>query len=427
VRTTSWDWSGERTDLHDVLSVLWAAQLRVSEIASMQIASMLNAFSGIDSEIYARILIFSQPGLFDKPMSVRERFALLGEASISAHKLIEAVFDVDSRGSTELSTDNREWSPNSEWIEPVRRSLRLKKDLDYEFGSRAPLRWNVFTSLRRGVSVADIGRDAMARLRERFSSFQPAIADGVRSRVFRTDLLVNAVPFESIRKAERMFRILQDEAASAICIPTDSHSIFLGRFSIVTIANEGGQAAFGKERILVESRRKKEAAVFLPDARCVWSDDIDDGRFEELVSALLEEERGVHWVRQVGATREPDDGRDLMVEWFLPPTVDRVLRVQENEPLTERHEILVQIKVRERGVGRHDLAGIRDTVEHYGCSGLLVVAFPRVTTTLFNHLHELRKRGAWRVDWWGQAELELRLRRLPDIAARFADLVRLER
>jgi hypothetical protein len=31
VRTSSWDYSGERTDLHDLFSLLWAAALRVFE------------------------------------------------------------------------------------------------------------------------------------------------------------------------------------------------------------------------------------------------------------------------------------------------------------------------------------------------------------------------------------------------------------
>lgn len=427
VRTTSWEWPGERTDLHDVFSLLWAAQLRVFEIGSVQLASMQNAFSRIESEIYARILIFGQAGLLAEPVGVRDRFAMLGEASVAAHKLIKDVFAVDSRGSTDLSCDSRAWSTDLNWIEAVRTNLGLEEGHDYEVGSRAPLRWNVFSSLDRGITVAEIGRDSMARLREGFNSFRPVVAEGVESRLFRTDRLVNAVEFGVIEKAGELLRIVNDDPASTICVPTDSHAIFLGNSSIIGIANSGGQAAFGKERLLVEARREKEAAVFLPDAQCIWEDNLNDARFEDLVRALLEQERGIHWVRQVGATREADDGRDLMAEWFLPPRVERIIRGGDNDLLTERHEVLVQIKVRNRGVNRHDLAGIRDTIEHYGCSGLLLVAFPRVTTTLFNHLHELRRRSTWRVDWWGQAEIELRLRKHPEIAARFPDLVRLKR
>ncbi len=62
VRTTSWEFNGERTDLHDLFSVLWAAALRTREFASVRLVTVLNGFSGIDSEIYARMLLLDQPG-----------------------------------------------------------------------------------------------------------------------------------------------------------------------------------------------------------------------------------------------------------------------------------------------------------------------------------------------------------------------------
>lgn len=427
VRTSSWEWSGERTDIHDIFSLLWAAQLRIEEIASTQLVSILNAFSRIESEIYARLLIFSQPGHFADPMTVRERFALLGAESIAANALVQDVFGVDSSGSPELAFADDEWLPDPGWIEPVRKYLRLRKGRGYEVRSREPFRWNVFTSLNRGISVGDFGSDATSRLRERFSAFRPAIADGVGRRVFRTERLVNAVSFDTLKKAERLFGFVGDDAASSICIPLDSHTIFLGRRAMISLAEPGGSAAFADERLCIEARQEKEADVFLQDARCVWAKKIDDGRFEDLVRALIETERGVHWIRQVGATREADDGRDFIVEWSLPPGSSRTLRRGESEVLTERRDVLVQVKVRESGVGRHHMGGLRDTVEHHQCSGLLVVAYPRVTTSLFNHLHDLRRRSYWWVDWWGQAEIEVRLRLHPEIARRFDDLVQLVR
>jgi hypothetical protein len=71
VRTTSWEYDGERTDLHDLLSLLWAASLRVREAASVRLVTMLNDFTGIESEIYARYLTLDQSGTLPQVRSFR--------------------------------------------------------------------------------------------------------------------------------------------------------------------------------------------------------------------------------------------------------------------------------------------------------------------------------------------------------------------
>jgi hypothetical protein len=171
------------------------------------------------------------------------------------------------------------------------------------------------------------------------------------------------------------------------------------------------------------SKKCASARAFAP----LTEDHLDDARFEALVGELLTRERGMHWVRQVGATREADDGRDFLAEWSVPPVGLHVGGLSDGQtPLYERRYVVIQVKLRSRGVSRGDLPGLRDTVEHYQGSGLLVVAFPQVTTTLLDHLNELRRRGSFRVDWWGRAEIDQRLRRHPEITVRYPDLVRLQ-
>ncbi|MET4448503.1 hypothetical protein ABIB75_006813 [Bradyrhizobium sp. GM2.2] len=203
-----------------------------------------------------------------------------------------------------------------------------------------------------------------------------------------------------------------------LIIPVDSHLIAIGERSLAAVRSWSVRNSYDAAHDELTSRRVNEAELLHGDHLCRWSEVIDDGRFELLVYDLLAVERGVHRVRQVGAAREPDDGRDLMVEWATAP--DRGGNTWKDKTglrLSATRNIVVQVKVRQRGVNRGDLPGLRDTLEHYRCDGLLIVGYPRITVPLMNHLDELRRKGGWWVDWWGRSELEERLRRHPELAA----------
>lgn len=136
----------------------------------------------------------------------------------------------------------------------------------------------------------------------------------------------------------------------------------------------------------------------------------------------------MHWVRQVGATREPDDGRDFLAEWSAPPIGLTTEGVADGMvPPNPRQRILIQVKARARGVGRSDLPGLRDTIEHHGASGMLIVGYPNLTVQLMDHLDRMRRAGHFWIDWWGRAELDRRVRARPEVASRYSDLLTLRR
>lgn len=428
VRTTSWTWDGERTDLHDILSLIWAVALRVRDVASVQLISELG-FAGIPSEIYARLLVLRQPGAIGPPREKREYFAALGAESIFADELFRDLFGLPAVGPRE-DMHGATYQPEPEWVGAILKRLRLKGATGYEFRVRPSTGWRVFTSIKRGATVAEFGFEVMTRLRAFVVTMAARAVDGVENRAFRTEYLANAVPHDRLKAAEELLSFVDgtEGEGDRLVVPLDSHVIVLGRTSLVALEAWCGRESFEAEGLLVQTRRDMEAEVFLSDAQCVWEDEIDDVRFESLVLELLQREPGMHWVRQVGATREGDDGRDFMAEWTVPPTGNSVTGVlQSGGPLYETRNVMVQAKVRSRGVSRSDVSNIRDTIEHYSCTGFLLVAFPRVTSKLFDHLLAMRQRGSTWVDWWQQSEIEARLRRHPDITARYRDVVRLVR
>ncbi len=426
VRTSSSSWDGERTDLHDLLSLLLAMLLRVREIASVQLISELNAFSGIDSEIYSRLVVLRQEGLVAS-LKGRSYLELLSAQSHAAHDMVLDIFGIPAAGPRDWRDGEANYKIQPPWLDAVRKRLRLNTSEGWEFNHRKTLGTNVFTSISRGVSIAEIGADRIAKLRKWLINFRPASAEGMTRTSFRSDLLVNAVSNSRLKQAAALLAMIEAEKEPLAVIPFDSHFILIGMTTFVALADPCGFEAFHSERVATEMRRNAEAEVFLPDADVQWAESIDDVRFEALIGELLAQERGVLRIRQVGATREADDGRDFLAEWRLPPHGLTAAGITDGAPLLEQRDVIVQVKIRRQGVGRSHLPGLRDTMEHYRCTGLLVVAFPNVTTTLGDHLAELRRKGDYWIDWWGKVEIEQRVRRFPDIAARYRDLLMLRR
>jgi hypothetical protein len=425
VRTSSWEFDGERTDLHDLLSLFWAAALRTREVASARLVTVLNGFSGIDSEIYARLIVLDQLGSLQECNSLKGRAGALSAESLYMFNLLIAAFGKPD--GINLPIEEVSWpSPEPQWLTRVRKRLRLANDNDYEVRQRTYPKWSYFGSNKRGVSLAEIDSEAAMRLRGAFAQFQPLSVSGVDTILYRSARLSNAAHNNALRQLAWLIGQVDGDAQPPLILPVDSHVIGIGRRSVAAVRVWCGRDQFDAAYDQLAERRADEASLFNSDHVCQWSEAIDDGRFEQMIGELLTVERGVFWVRQVGATHEPDDGRDFLVEWLTPP--DRsgnAWRERSDLNLSVTRQILVQVKLRRSGVGRSELPGLRDTLEHHRCDGLLVVAFPRITATLVDHLNELRRRGAWWIDWWGRTELEARLRRHPEIAARYPDIIRL--
>ncbi|WBO23211.1 hypothetical protein [Sphingomonas abietis] len=425
VRTTSWEWDGERTDLHDVFSLLWGMNLRVRDVTSVGLLTELNPAIDIDSEVYARLLVPLQAGTLSA-LESKEYFKALGRESFAVHDLAQAVL-----GLMPLEDPSRAagatYKPEPRWMSAVKRNLRLPDWREYEFRRRTAPDWRAFTSTRRGVSVVELGRRKMDVLRDAFSSYRPRTADAADHLAFRTDALVNAVPNATMRRAFRLLAAVEGETRGPVTIPFESHVVVLGRKTFVALRQPCGAGVFEQSRTVAETERVARDDVFLRTETYTWRTPLDPSRFEELVGEILEREPGMHFIRQIGATNEPDDGRDFMAEWTVPPSGAVVEGVTDGMPLMQRRHVLVQVKIRGRGVSKQDMPDIRDTLEHHRCSGLMLVAFPNITAQFANRLLALRRSGRFWIDWWQRGQIEQRLRQHPDIVRRFADLVTVNR
>ena len=423
VRTTSWDFDGERTDLHDVLSLLWAATLRSKEVASVRLVSALNPAHPSGGEIHSRYLLLAQPGRFEpgSPLNARAQAASLESSAM--RDLMAELF-----GTAPHSADHGDpgynGSPAREWIVRVRELLGLGID-DGEGRTRSYPQWTYFGSHQRGVSVVELGERATCSLRKALAGFSPQKVDGVQATLYRTQHFFNAARLDSVNLLLALIKEVDGAESEAMIVPIDSHVVAVGRHCVAAVRDRADRELYDAELEQLETRHAHEAAFLCHDVMFEWAQQLDDARFEAFVGDLLLVEPGVARVRQVGDTRERDDGRDFLVDWLTTPDRSNELWQEPKSPISVFRHVVVQAKIRRGGVGRAHLTGLRDTLEHYRCDGLLVVAYPRVTSQLTTHLEELRRRGQYWVEWWGKTQLEERLRRHPQIAKRYPDVVKL--
>jgi hypothetical protein len=425
VRTTSAEWSGDRSDIHDLISLCWAAGLRVREVASAQLYVILNPATGEEDLIYARPLLLPRLAIVPVDAAPEIEDALRFEAALAYHLMDDALGLHKSYGRFE----EPEWSVKPSWLGQVCGAVGVQgSSSNYNVTYRELNGWTHFRAWRKDVSIAEIGVEAATKLREGFEGFAPARSTGVTREVFRSERFVNAVPFSSLKLAENLTAIVDGSRSTGgpMIVPLDSHVIAIGERSIAAVPGDCSPDAFAHEKQLVDRRRDAEAKVFLADAKAVWSEQIDEGRLQALVRDLVTVEPGVAWVREVGGVYEPDAGRDLIADWYVGPDRSRYVRVGAEDSVRTPRRVLIQVKSRRRGVGRDDARDLYDTLRQHGCDGLLFVAYPRVTTALFDKLDNMHSDDIW-VDWWESSELERRLRERPDIGARFTDLVNLVR
>lgn len=425
VRTTSAEWDGDRSDVHDLIALCWAASLRVREIASAELYVIPHPAVYEPDLIYARPIVLPRLSVVPKVSVSEIEEAMRFEAALAFHMMNEALALHRSYGCL----GGYSYDVEPPWLGRVCRAVGVRRGAGrYSLGHREQNGWTHFRAWSKDVSVAEIGEDAATALREGCREFAPERCSGPTREVFRTGRIVNAVPSAALKLAETLVAIVDadTEDEPPLIVPLDSHVVAIGQRSISAVPAPCGADAFAHEQQLVEQRREVEAKFFLSDAQADWSESIDDGRLQLLVRELLSQEPGVAWVREVGSVYEPDGGRDLIADWYVGPDRSRRVQSASDDSVRTLRRILVQVKTRRRSVGRDDARDLYDTLRQHNCTGLLLVAYPRVTTALFDKLNGMHGPEMW-VDWWESAELERRLREHPDTAVRFADLVVLKR
>lgn len=421
VRTTSWEWDGcgGRTDLHEMLGLLWAMILRSRGVASAYFVDE-GGLGGL-REIYSRNLLFLQP--FDKFFSAKHSKTaelLAGHTAVAAHELYQAL-EIKSREEQEPK-----WQEESlPWLQLVRDHLG-GEDANEMFIERLNPKWRYYFAPGRSVSILELPSTQMLWLRHACRHYAPVSSRQGNRLIITAGGIHNAIGLDALRKGERLLQALEPstltrvgdgcahwDSPAAMVVPLENRFVIMGETFLVSVASLCGYRQYLHARSRWEEKNREAAFVFGQSGTIEWKEPLNSERFADLAETLLRAEPDVR-VRSSGPHNERDQGRDILVD---RPGVQFI----KHQAAIRSERIVVQVKVRNQTVGKSQVRDIRDTIEHHRSHGYLLIAFPRLSSDLIHHLEGLEQRGL-SVDWWSRTELEERIRQHPHIAPQFTDL-----
>jgi hypothetical protein len=430
VRTTSWDFDGERTDLHDCLSTLFAAFLRLS--TSPLSCSYWDvphpAIVASETEIYARYLTVDQSdpaNFFVTEQTLPQIEGLLSALvvfEIMLRKYVDRTVNQEGKYIPSYSYEDV-----SEWAERVSRVVREPFDFEkIQWNRRGNPTWKFYRSIRTNLSIYHApGLSAlMCAAATQQESWQ--MIDGINGRLFLSNGVNNIISFKHINLARRILAELNPtKTFDLVLIPFENCFVAAGGAHLLFARKDCGRKRYEQEKERIRKRHRHEETILFPITSFVWNEQIDYEAFERLIQDLLEKEKGVIWVRQAGVASERDRGKDLLCEWETSPLPNEML-VEEESPFIRRL-ILVQCKALKKSVGKADVKDIRDTIEDHNAQGYFLAVSSRITSGLTDHLLKMRQEGTYHIDWWTRDQIEDRLSALPEIAAKYPSVVQIKK
>ncbi|MET9950556.1 restriction endonuclease [Streptomyces sp. NPDC006339] len=421
---------GDRTDLHDVYSLLAASVFRHTGAFSAMLVDIEHPATMIPGELSGRYLVPEQGAGYLLPPddvgldSAKEVFGHLALFERLAHRVITFWHPQHSSPMGDGYDPTRQ--TDQIWARGVAEQLRTEASEEDLFFQRDSTDWLYYRTYDGSVAVVESAEVAHFLKAVRVDPSEEIA--GINGFLYAGDHFHHYVSRELLHVADRVLGLegvlleSASPAASVTIVPLEDSVVLSSGNRAVLLRHESGLSGFSRERSLVLERNRIEQERLFPPSEFTWSEEIDGGRFERLIYDLLECEPGVREVRAIGASRERDGGRDIVASWITPPTTGAA--VMEGEAVARERRVIIQCKARKRSVGRSDLGGgILDTLFMYKAEGYFLATSSQPAVATIDLLDEIAQRGDYFTGWWGRTEIEQRLRRNPQVLRRYADIV----
>lgn len=426
-RTSSWDYEGDRSDLHDIIPILLAAFFKCRLDISYAIYDLPHPIIETSCEIYARYII---PQQSDQNIysSDEDASAVITNLIINLY-FFESCFWYMVGCPCENCRKQYEFSPaeyteefSNGWPEKIQKALNSKSK-KLSLSSRFLPTWDYYRNYSSHVSIIQSPELCiMFQLESEKKNKETKIISGING-----DLLIgkHSSNFISYKSRQKMISVLEKldkiPEKEIKLIQIENVLSAFGTDHIVFIEALGGAYQFNEEKELLRNRYLQESEYLFKPTEFIWAKNIDAIKFEELIKDLLEREQSVTWVRKVSHTNEQDGGRDLIAEWRTPPLLNEV--IHEGQSPYKPRKIIIQCKASNSGIGKSQINDIRDTIEHFGYDGYFLAVSSYTKRNLTDALDKIKNDRKYWINWWTRDEIEKRLSKNPDLLKKYNSIV----
>ncbi|MBL7682034.1 MAG: restriction endonuclease [Flavipsychrobacter sp.] len=423
-KTTSWNYDGDRTDLHDVITLAFASFLRINRIGiSFHLIYAMNSMGLIESEIDFTHCIGIQYnskliGDLNSPQLITIIEELLLSVVIFEEFFWKSVgcFCNDCKKKSNL-VEFFNWKAPPEFIAKINRIIPYNETRVNSCYRRHPS-WNYYRNFQEGIAV--IENPELVGVIKSFLVNRAELkkVNSINGYMFISDSSNNYVNRNTMRLMTKYINNLEPVESAIYWIPLENQVIAFGTNFMIAKNTKSGIEAFRVEKEKLRKRHQIESRLVFPPSTFIWNEKINGKRFESLVKELMEKERGFSNVRKSGLTNEGDNGRDLIAQVSVR---EYGLVELENLKAKTSLKIVIQCKAHNRSIGKALVKDIRDTIDLHESDGYFLVVSNYITSSLISHLESLKK--AYQVDWWTKDEIELRLKQNEEILLRYSDVL----
>lgn len=421
VRTSSFYWAGERSDLHEVTSFLLGAYLHVTGTASCHFRDECNPIAPDLPEVYASVILPRQPINISYELNLESMGALLRDVhvfNLVYHNLLKEYCpaQTDSFAGTWQTPELIAWANR------LSNAMPESFDASVDGYTHRLHPENFYYRAANGSTTIIKDRNACDVARYMYESLEGEELPGVNGTVRITGDLRNCIPDSGADRARSIALAVGENGDSIIHFPLENVLLSVGRQHLIIQESNTGRDGFAQERHRIALRRQRESELLFAPSDFEWSRHIDGQDFEDMVRDLLAAHPAVFGIESIGPARERDSGRDMMVDINVAAMTNH--KWNESGGNIEKITCVVQCKASRNTVGVKDVTEIRDVIEDSNANGFLLVVASRVSSALTTRLQIIREKDGHWTRWWDRTDLELLLRRNPDILVRYPNVIR---
>lgn len=415
----------EVTDLHEIVPVVLTCITRCYGTSTFRFLGEHNDFSGIEDELYGMYWFPAQP-LNERIRKNSEKdfecfFKILFDLFVF-HSYQGDIFGATSDEKDDFSFESPELD---KWVANI--ISFIGGDFSYVANLRVNPNWLYFRSFKKDLSVIQSNHAAsiVKNISLNYGKTEKRL-DGVNSRICISNDIYTSIPFSEVEFAKNLLASLGDTSEMQ-AISQENQIVFASDKHLIVRHVVCGLEAVSEEKELIQKRQQKEIALLFGDKKFVWNiaDRKSSSDFEDLVLELLNREAWIFSVKKVAPTNQGDNGRDLICEYN---TLYNKNQIPQETNSVNIGNMIVQCKTnlkdsKRKSIGRSDV-DMEKTLFDYRPDGYMLVVNTQVTRDLTEALERQRDRKEQNaIIWWNSFDVEDRLRKHPDILARYKHIV----